>query len=384
MKLKISDFCHTGSGGTPSRSKIEYYENGSIPWFKSGELNESYLFESEEKITETALKESAANIVPKGSVLIAMYGATVGKTSILGIDATTNQAICHLVPDSKRCNNLYLQYFLRSQMNTLLSKRVGGAQPNINQNIVKNLEIDIPPLPEQIHIANVLSRAEAMITKRKESLALLDAYLKSTFLELFGDPVRNEKGWEVKRLGDVIEIQEGLVNPNEKPFSDMFHVGGANIESGTGHLKNLQYAKNENLISGKYLFSQDHLLYSKIRPYLNKVATPRFVGICSADIYPIKPKEKFISKQFLRFVLTSKNFLLHAENNSDRANIPKINRKALIQYEFCLPPLELQNQFAAVVEKVEALKERYQESLRELEALYGALSQRAFRGELGG
>ncbi|WP_167483295.1 restriction endonuclease subunit S [Leptospira bourretii] len=390
--MKISDFCHTGSGGTPSRSKIEYYENGSIPWFKSGELNESYLFESEEKITETALKESAANIVPKGSVLIAMYGATVGKTSILGIDATTNQAICHLVPDSKRCNNLFLQYFLRSQMNTLLSKRVGGAQPNINQNIVKNLEIDIPPLPEQIHIANVLSRAEAMITKRKESLALLDAYLKSTFLELFGDPVRNEKGWEVTSLINFGSFKNGLnYNSSESGFRvRTLGVGDFKSASKLTDIRTLSFLNLSTKPPEDYLLKDGDLIF--VRSNGNR----ELVGRCLV-IYPnneevtfsgfcirYRPTTNSINSTYLAHLFRVTSFKTIMLQNGRGANISNINQKILEDLKIPFPPVPLQNQFAAVVEKVEALKERYQESLRELEALYGALSQRAFRGELGG
>jgi type I restriction enzyme S subunit len=120
-------------------------------------------------------------------------------------------------------------------------------------------------------------------------------------------------------------------------------------------------------------------LYSKIRPYLNKVSKPDFQGICSADIYPIRPVAGLLNRDFLRFLLMSKVFLNYAANNSDRANIPKINRKALIAFSFYRPSIEAQHQFSIVVEKVEGLRLQSQQSLMDLEALYGALSQRAFQ-----
>jgi type I restriction enzyme S subunit len=97
----LGSFCRTGSGGTPSRAKQEYFEAGTVPWVKSGELKESVVLKTAEKITETATKETNARIVPKHAVLVAMYGATVGETAILGVDAATNQAVCHVIPDPK-------------------------------------------------------------------------------------------------------------------------------------------------------------------------------------------------------------------------------------------------------------------------------------------
>ena len=131
LQLKIGDFCETGSGGTPLRSKIDKYYGGDIPWVKSGELKNDFVFDAEEYITQLALKESSAKIVPAGSILIAMYGATVGQTSILKIDAATNQAVCSIIPNSQVAITKYIWYLLRSKLPELLSKRVGGAQPNI-------------------------------------------------------------------------------------------------------------------------------------------------------------------------------------------------------------------------------------------------------------
>lgn len=243
-------------------------------------------------------------------------------------------------------------------------------------------KIPLPPIDDQIRIAHLLGKVEGLIAQRKQHLQQLDELLKSVFLEMFGDPVRNEEGWDFTSIGDSVEIQSGQVDPRELPYSELPHVGGANIESESGNLIGLKQAKYESLISGKYLFDSSHILYSKIRPYLNKVAKPDFQGICSADIYPIKPINGLLNRDFLRMLFMSKAFLNYTANNSDRANIPKINRKALVVFGFNRPPIDLQNQFAVIVEKVEIIKSSYQKSLSELENLYGALSQKAFKGEL--
>ncbi|TAE89948.1 MAG: restriction endonuclease subunit S, partial [Verrucomicrobia bacterium] len=152
--IQISQFCKTGTGGTPSRSNIErYYENGTIPWVKSGELRENIITETSEHVTDAALRETSIKLVPAGALLLALYGATVGRLGILGVEATTNQAVCHIIPDPKRANVRYLFHALSNQVPNLIARGVGGAQPNISQGIVKELALMLPPLAEQKRIA---------------------------------------------------------------------------------------------------------------------------------------------------------------------------------------------------------------------------------------
>ena len=162
---RLGEVADWGSGGTPSRKNPEYYQ-GSIPWIKTGELNETYIFDSEEKVSEDAIKHSSAKIFPKETVVMAMYGATIGKTAIFGIDASTNQAcacaICH-----KELDNHFLFNFLKSKKDYFLYNAKGGAQPNISQEIIKNTLIPLPPtLAEQQRIVN---RIESMFAKLDEA-----------------------------------------------------------------------------------------------------------------------------------------------------------------------------------------------------------------------
>jgi type I restriction enzyme S subunit len=135
-QLTINDFCETGSGGTPSRTNKDYY-GGIIPWVKSGELREDIITDTEEKITERAVRESSAKIVPSGAILLAMYGATVGRMAFLGIDAATNQTVCNIRPDPTLAYPRYVFHCLQSKIDHFLSRAAGGAQPNISQSIIK-------------------------------------------------------------------------------------------------------------------------------------------------------------------------------------------------------------------------------------------------------
>ncbi|EAJ9526744.1 restriction endonuclease subunit S [Campylobacter coli] len=154
----LGEIANTSSGGTPSRNKKEYWENGNIKWLKSGELNDGYIDFIEENITEEAIKNSSAKIFQKGTLLIAMYGATAGKLGILNLDSTTNQAICAFLHKDKNIKFLekFLFYFLFFLRDKIIKDSFGGAQPNINQTYIKNLQIPLPPIKEQEQIAKHL------------------------------------------------------------------------------------------------------------------------------------------------------------------------------------------------------------------------------------
>ncbi|MFA6136314.1 MAG: restriction endonuclease subunit S [Candidatus Paceibacterota bacterium] len=161
------------SGGTPSRSNIDFY-NGGILWLKSGELeNNVDIIDSEEKISEDAIKKSSAKVFPKGTVLFAMYGATAGKLGILGIDASTNQAVAGMIPVAEKLNNKFLYYFLLKQREEIISQAWGGAQPNLSQAIIKEFKISLPSLPEQ---KKIVVRLDLLSEKIKK----LQDYQKST------------------------------------------------------------------------------------------------------------------------------------------------------------------------------------------------------------
>jgi restriction endonuclease S subunit len=163
---KLGNLCDTTSGGTPSRERPDFF-NGEIPWLKSGELNDALIVDSEERITEEALQNSNAKIFTKGTLLIALYGATTGKTGILGVDAATNQAICAIFPNKNIIGRDYLHWFLRFKRDDFLFKSFGGAQPNISQKLLKETKIPIPPLPEQSRIVAYLNSLQAKMDELK-------------------------------------------------------------------------------------------------------------------------------------------------------------------------------------------------------------------------
>ena len=165
--LKISDICKIGSGGTPTRSNKKYY-SGTIPWIKTGELNNDIVVDSEEKITQEALENSSAKLYPANSIVMAMYGATIGKTAKLGIAATTNQACAVLYDiDSSIVDTDYLWFYLQTQTEKFKELAYGGAQPNINAGIVADYLIPVPSLIEQRNMVEHTKGVRALVQSLK-------------------------------------------------------------------------------------------------------------------------------------------------------------------------------------------------------------------------
>lgn len=170
-------------------------------------------------------------------------------------------------------------------------------------------------------------------------------------------------------LGELIDIASGQVDPQAAPYRDLPHVGGDNIESDTGRLFGMRTAGELNLISGKYEFGPKDVLYSKIRPALNKVALPDFAGICSADIYPLRPRAHLIERRYLAYALRQTSFLAYAEAHSSRTNIPKINRDALLAYGLDVPPLAEQRRIADILDKADTIRRKRKEAIALTEEL---------------
>ncbi len=172
----LGQVCKTTSGGTPSRKFKEYFQ-GDIPWVKSGELPDNVISTVEEYITKEALTNSSAKLFPEDTLLIALYGATVGKLGILKKTAATNQAVCAIFPKVDLCTK-YLFWYLRFIRSYLISQAVGGAQPNINQSILQNLPIHLAPLPEQHRIVAEIEKQFSRLDEAVAGLKRIRANLK--------------------------------------------------------------------------------------------------------------------------------------------------------------------------------------------------------------
>lgn len=252
---------------------------------------------------------------------------------------------------------------------------------------MRTIIVPTPPASEQQRIVTLLDEAFDGIAKARANAeknlqnarALFESHLQSVFTE-------RGHGWVEKRLGDVCAITSTLVDPRIEGFSDLTHVGAGNIEPRKGTFVELKTAREEGLISGKFLFDESMVLYSKIRPYLMKVARPNFNGLCSADMYPLTPRPNEITRDYLFHLLLSKSFTDYAIMGSARAGMPKVNREHLFEFRTWLPDVERQNELSAQLdmshEETQRLESIYKKKLAALDELKQSLLHQAFSGQL--
>lgn len=317
-------------------------------------------------------KELELYSIHKGDVLIAMTGATVGKVSVSTYDnLLLNQRVGLIRPKEGLFHHKFLYHSL---CNTLFYDYCqftagGGAQGNISPSQILEYKVPLPPLHIQEQIADTVDKADALRRKDQELLQKYDELAEAIFYDMSDQST----GTTVSLL-DVCHISSKLVDPKDPSYKYLLHVGGDNIESNTGKLFGCKKAHELGLTSGKFLFDNTMILYNKIRPYLNKVAMPNFSGLCSADMYPISPSYK-ITKEYLYAVLSSKDFLSYASNRSRRANIPKINREEMFQYEFKLPDLNIQKKYTEKIIGINKLKNNLDQSIKQSDLLFGSIQK---------
>ena len=289
--------------------------------------------------------------------------------NLLGLKA--NRSI--IIPDYAKY--FFYSNFFRGQIANITKKSVNQASFSISD--LKRLYILVPTLNQQHRIVAILDQVNDLISLRNQQLEQLDLLIKSRFVEMFGDLETNSRHWTIMTFKEFAIIDGKMTTDFEK-YANYPHIGIDSIEKETGELKGYRTIKEDNVISGKYLFTPEHIIYSKIRPNLNKVALPKFEGLCSADSYPILPIKDRCNRVFLAYNMRSKYFLDYILKFCKRTNMPKVNREQLSSFNSPIPPLELQTQFAAFVEEVEKEKATVKQSLEELGVLKNKLMQDYF------
>ncbi len=282
---------------------------------------------------------------------------------------------------------VFYSLFTEDFIGQMESLQKGASYPAVTDGDVRAQKIPVPPLAEQQRIVGLLDEAfEGLATAKanaeknlQNARALFESHLQSVFTQ-------RGPGWVEKRFDEVCAITSTLVDPRKKEFLDLTHVGAGNIESKTGVFVDLKTAREEGLISGKFLFDESMVLYSKIRPYLMKVARPGFEGLCSADMYPLSPIPNVVTRDYLFHLLLSKHFTDYAIQGSARAGMPKVNRDHLFEFRVWLPEVKKQKQIADNLddfhEETQRLARLYERNYAALEALKKSLLHQAFAGAL--
>lgn len=394
--VRLESVASWGSGGTPSRKHEEYY-NGDILWIKTGELNNGWIYDTEEKITDEGLKKSSAKLFPPYSVLIAMYGATIGKVAILGVPATTNQA-CACAVCNQSLLYMYLFYYCIFQKNVFIEKGKGGAQPNISQIILKQHPIPLPPLSEQQRIVERIEELFAKLDEAKERLQeVADSFAvrKAAILhkaftgELIGKQVTElvplENLVDLIKIGpfgsslhesDYIENGIPLVNPKHIVQQRIVPQSKISISDEKAEELSSYKLKENDIVLGR------RGEMGRCAPISNREEN----WICGTGSMIIRLKKEYDAKLY-SLILGSQATVTYLENSAVGSTLKNLNEKIVRKIPVPQFSNEEQHEIVRLIDDLlareRAAQQAAEQALASIDLMKKSILARAFRGELG-
>lgn len=235
--------------------------------------------------------------------------------------------------------------------------------------LLKECIVPIPPTHVQEQICSLLDKMNRVIEAKKEQLKELDNLAQAIFYDMFGDPVTNEKGWSVKSMKVVAPAVE---YKGEHPQIDgkFWLLNLDKVEAQTGNILSVDYYEYDEIGNSVVSFDSSNVLYSKLRPYLNKVVVPTEIGFATSELVPLQPVITLLERQYLAYMLRSKQFVDFINSKVSGAKMPRVDMTVFRNFTVPIPPLPLQQAFAEKVEAIERQKELINQSLREVQTLF--------------
>jgi type I restriction enzyme, S subunit len=389
VSATLGSLCQFLNGGTPPKSESRYFE-GDIPWITSADITSPIVDTARSFITDEAVGASATNKVPTGTVLL-VTRTGVGKVAVAGVDLCFSQDITAILPDKDRLDTAYLVHFLRTKQDYLLSMARGATIKGVTRNVVTDLVIPLPPLPEQCRIAAILDKADALRTKRREALAQLDRLAQAIFVEMFGDTATNPKAWPMASVGEVADVQGGLQVtsarknlPVEIPYLRVANVYRGRLQ--LDEVKTIRATASE--VARTKLVPQDMLV-------VEGHGNPEEVGrgalwdgeieecVHQNHLIRVRFDSSKVAPAFACEYLNSpggRQHLLRAGKTTSGLNTISVSNVRTVP--IALPPLVAQKAFEQRLGEVGQLKTVHQAAFETTDALFTSLQHRAFRGEL--
>ena len=380
MKKKIQDVIQQefkGLWGTD-------FSDDGIPVIKTNNMTyEGRIDFSDICKRNISFEEAAHNFLQKGDLIIEKSGGT--KTHSVGyvniFEGEDNRYVCNnfilpIRPNKELVNSKYLFWQLHGMYESGkfsdCYNKTTGIQ-NLQKKTYFAKEINVPSKEDQQKIAAELDTIQSAIDNKKQQLSLLDEAVKSEFVEMFGNPIANEKNWTKKTMIDVCPIKEYEFLPSENEWILNLDM----IESNTGTILEKVISPLAEIGNSTIKFSQNHVLYSKLRPYLNKVALPDSYGFATSELIPFLPGKE-INKIYFATFLRSEPFVELINSKSGGAKMPRASMDFLRKFEIPIPPLTLQNQFAAFVQQIDKSKFIVKQQIADLQELLDSKMQKYF------
>ena len=386
-KCKIGDICKIVSGSTP-KTNIEEYWDGDINWITPAELDENtYIInESVRKITELGVKKTGLTPLPEGTVILSSR-APIGKVAIAGCEMYCNQGFKNLIC-SEKINNRYLFWFLKSKTNFLNSLGRGATFKELSKQIVASIKIHLPNMEEQLNIVKKMEKMSEIIQLRTREIKLLDSLIKARFVEMFGDPVINNKDWSTDKLKAVTsKIGSGATPRGGKESyqgEGISLIRSMNVHDGEFEYKDLAHITDEQADQLSNVAVEPHDVFINITgaSVARSCVVPDDVlparvnqHVCIIRCLCDKLDYTFASNMFLNSSFKTSLLSIGESGGATRQAITKQQLENLV---VILPPIELQKRFADFFKHVDKSKVAVQKALDKTQVLFDSLMQKYF------
>lgn len=372
-KVQLGEIVSITGGGTPDRAN-EAYWGGDIPWVTVKDFKSTQISGAMEHITPLGLAESASNLIASGSILVPTRMA-LGKVAINAVAVAINQDLKALsIKDLGAVDRGYLFRFLLSKASYFESKGKGATVKGITLDVLREVEVPLPSLEEQKRIAAILDKADSLRRKRQEALRLADDFLRAVFLDMFGDPVTNPKGWPLVKFSEVGELNRG--KSRHRPRDDQRLYGGAYPFIQTGDVANADgVVESFSQTYSEFGLEQSRLwpagtLCITIAANIGKTAILGF-DACFPDSVVGFLTGNEVSASYVQFWLGEIQERL--EEAAPQVAQKNINLQILSELDLPLPPLEMQEKFADIVRKTRLQKERGRQGVKDMDAMVSSL-----------
>ena len=382
--LKLEEIANLDMGKTPSRNNLEYW-NGNNTWVSISDLKDKYISESKEKITDKAISDTKIKEVPENTLIIS-FKLSIGKKAITTKKLYTNEAIMALkIKDKNELDVEYLYYALE-KVDLIRYTDKAAKGKTLNKEKLKKIEIPICDMYKQKKIVESLNKVKMIISKQREQLELLENLKKSQFFEMFGDPIKNEKGWENYKLNEIYEIIDGDRGKNYPKSSDFSNKGfclflnAKNVTKEGFKFEETNYISQEKDKSmGKGRLERGDIVLTtrgtlgNLAIYGEKIKYPN-IRINSGMVILRKIDKTLEDKYFIEYLKNSR-IIEKIKSGTAQPQIPILHLKKI---KISVPPIILQNKFATKIEAIQKLKFEIEKSLKETENLYNSLMQKFF------
>jgi type I restriction enzyme S subunit len=384
MSEALGHVCTFLNGGTPSTSVPRYFE-GTIPWITGADIVGPTVESARSFITEEAIQNSATNRVPAGTVLL-VTRTSVGKVAVAGTALCFSQDITALIPNPQKLDTSYLVQFLHTKVPHFERLSRGATIKGITREVVADLPVLLPPLPEQRRIAEILDRAEEIRAKRRAALAQLDTLIQAIFLDLFGDPTTNQKEWSMIPFGGVCESRLGKMLDQKQQTGKHLrpYLRNANVQWFHFDLTTLFEMDFDASAREEFRLRDGDLLICEGGEPGRAAIWRGQVTECyyQKALHRVRPNKTLANPAYLAWLLFFLSNMGGLGDHVTSATIAHLTGEKLKAMRIPVPPIDLQRKFACRVAAVEKLKAAHRASLAEMDALFASLQHRAFRGEL--